>query len=249
LASAAQVLGSLSTDGATVILYKHLGFRPAEIPQQRVFGYIELLETSDAEAVMELVKELMCSSVAIRGSAPKGYVFDGHLRDLQRWVLHDGWILENNVIVRVAPAAEEATGVRDALIEQLESSGLNSEGHVRKCIEVAAQAFVREPPEFNASTTNVRIALETIARNAARFRSAQGGRPYDNDSWGRALTYLRQADILGNDEEEVLSRVYTFISPAAHIPTGITEEEWARLARTFGLGAAYFILKKHLSHP
>jgi len=195
---------------------------------------------------MGLVTELMCASSAIRASAPTRYVFDGHWRELQRWLLHDGWILENHMLVRLAPGAEEATGVRDALIQELGSSGLDADGAIRRCIEDAAQAFVREPPEFNASTTNVRIALETVARSAARFRSANGGGVYQNDSWGVALAFLRQAGVLDLDEEQVIARVYTFISPGAHVPTGITEEEWARLARTFGLGATYFILKKHL---
>jgi hypothetical protein len=47
----------------------------------------------------------------------------------------------------------------------------------------------------------------------------------------------------------MLARVYTFISPGAHIPKGITEEEWARLSRTFALGACFFVLKKHLATP
>lgn len=249
LSSAAQVLGSLSNESAALLIYKHLALRPDDMPTQGVFGNIKVIEASDPQAVMELVRELMCEQWAIRASATRATAFDGHWRELQRWLLHDGWILEGQALVRLAPAAEEATGVRDALIEQLGSSGLDPEGDICRCIEEAAQAFIREPPDFNASTTNVRIALETVARSAARFRSANGGGVYQNDSWGSALTFLRQADVLDLEEEQVLARVYTFISSGAHVPTGITEEEWARLARTFGLGAAYFILKKHLGHP
>jgi hypothetical protein len=47
----------------------------------------------------------------------------------------------------------------------------------------------------------------------------------------------------------MLARVYTFISPGAHTPTGVTQEEWARLARTFGLGACFFLVKKHQAFP
>lgn len=249
LSSAAQVLGSLRSDAAEVLVYKHLGVRPEQMYRPGMFGYVEVLETSDPEAVMELVKELMTVSNAIRASAPAGDVFDGHWYELQRWLLHDGWMLDGRELVRLSPAAEEATGIRDALIEQLAASGLDAGGAIRRCIEDAAQAFVREPPDFNACTMNVRIGLETVARNAARFRSANGGAPYPSDSWGHALAYLRQSGILNIDEEQVLARVYTFISPGTHVPTGITEEEWARLARTFGLGAAYFILRTHLGHP
>lgn len=248
LASAAQVLGSLSTDSAAVLIYKHLGLQLDDMPRSGILGYVGVLEASDPKAAMELVKELMRASAAIRASARARSVFDGHWRELERWLLHDGWILDNDQLVRLAPAAEEASGVRDALIEQLGVSGLDADGAISRCIEDAAQAFVREPPDFNACTTNVRITLETIARNAARFRSVSGGAPYEIDSWGHALAYLKRASVLDADEEAVLARVYTFISPGAHVPSGVTEEEWARLARTFGLGAAYFILKKHLGH-
>jgi hypothetical protein len=42
----------------------------------------------------------------------------------------------------------------------------------------------------------------------------------------------------------MLARVYTFISPGAHLPKGVTDEEWARLARTFGLSSTHFVLRK-----
>jgi hypothetical protein len=248
IASAAQLLDSLQADVAGLLVYKHLGLQLDHQPGG-VSRYIEALESSEPDAVMELVKEFVSESKAIRTKASTRHVFDGHCRSLLRWLLHDGWIVDNHQLVRVAPAAEEATGVRDSLIEQLAASGLDADGGIRRCIEDASEAFIREPPDFNASTTNVRIALETIARAAASKRSAKGAAPYTKDSWGSALSYLRQAGVLESSEEEVLARVYSFISPGAHVPSGITEEEWARLARTFGLGAAYFVLKKHLGQP
>ncbi len=70
---------------------------------------------------------------------------------------------------------------------------------------------------------------------------------YSEYTWGKALHLLRTTGVIEPQEEEILSRVYTFISPGAHVPKGITAEEWARLARTFGLSSAYFLLRKFLA--
>jgi hypothetical protein len=235
-------------DAAGVLIYKHLGLRPQDL-SPGVLGYIEALEGADPAAANELLKEMVREAWAIRSGAPTKYVFDGHWRELERWLLHDGWLIEDGQLVRVGPAAEEATGIRDALIDELAASPVDQDGGIRSRIEDSGQAFVREPPDFNASVTNVRIALEATARRAALFRSQHGGASYPSDTWGTALAYLQNAGVLNVDEEQVLARVYAFISPGAHVPTGITEEEWARLARTFGLGSAYFVLKKHMATP
>ena len=101
------------------------------------------------------------------------------------------------------------------------------------------------PPDYNGSTTKVRIALETVARRAAAAVARKKGGGYPNDSWGKALQFLRSDGVIEAGEEEILARVYTFISPGAHVPKGVTAEEWARLARTFGLSSAYFLLRKY----
>jgi len=248
LASIAEVLGAVSGDSAGLLIYKHLGVRPEEL-QSGALGRLGALEAADAEAVWSLVSELARETSAIRaGTSPK-YVFDGRWREVARWLLHDGWVIENGVLVRVAPGAEEATGIRDALIEALAVSGLDADEGIRTGIANSAAAFVREAPDFNGSITNARVALETTARRAAIARAASGGSPYPNDSWGAALLYLRNAGVLSLSEEETLARIYTFVSPGAHVPAGISEEEWARLSRTFVLGACFFVLKRHQGSP
>lgn len=248
LSSVAEVLGALSWDSAALLLYKHLEIRMEEVGHGAM-GRLQALEGAPPEGVWSLVSELARETAAIRAGAPTKYVFDGRWREVQRWLLHDGWTVESGELVRIAPAAEEATGIRDALIETLAASDLDWDTGIRTSIKKASEAFVREPPDYNASVTNVRIALETTARRAATARAAAGGPPYPNDSWGLALAYLRSTGVLTVQEEEVLARLYTFTSPAAHVPTGITQEEWARLARTFGLGACFFILRKHQAPP
>jgi hypothetical protein len=248
LSSIAELLGTISWDSAALLLYKHLGLRLENV-QSGALGRLEMLEAADPEAVWELVSEIVRESAAIRISASPKYAYDGRLREVQRWLAHDGWAVENGLLLRVAPGAEEATGIRDALLGTLDGSEIDRDGAIRGRIRDAASAFVREPPDLNASITNVRIALETIARRAAAARAGRRGGEGSIDAWGSALAYLRNSAVLTLDEEQVLAKVYTFISPAAHSPAGITEEEWARLARTFGLSACYFIVKRHDAVP
>lgn len=246
MASTAQALAALKDDQAAALMYKHLAI-PPDLSRASVLNHVSHLESGSHGAVIDLVKELISEKAAFRTTAPIRHHFDAQCRTLERWLSYDGWLVEQGELVRIGPAAEEASGVRDALIDQLKGGEIDPKGEIRNCIEKAGKAFVQEPPDFNASITNVRISLETIARSAASGRASKGGAPYPNDSWGNALLYLRQANVVELKEEDVLAKIYTFISPGAHVPKGLTEEEWARLARTFGLGAAYFFLRKHLS--
>ena len=83
-----------------------------------------------------------------------------------------------------------------------------------------------------------------MARRAAGRLAVAKGAPYPEDSWGRALALLRTQTVIDQPEEDILARVYTFASPGAHVPKGVTAEEWARLARTFSVSSAYFLLRK-----
>lgn len=243
--SIAQVLAALSLDTVDVLFYKHFGFQ-TDYYGSSIRGYLQALQVVDDDSLRVLVGELVRETAAVRLCADARYVFDAAWRELERWLLHDGWTIENGQLVRLAPAAEEVTGVRDKLLEELQSSTLDSDDAIATCIEDAAKMFVADPPDYNSSITKVRIALETTARRSATTLAAGKG-TYSNDSWGKAIEFLRTAKVLEPEEEQVLARVYTFISQGAHVPAGITHEEWARLARTFGLGACYFLLKKHIA--
>ena len=244
--SIAQVLAAVSDDAVDVLFYKHLGFQ-TDLYGNGIRGYLQALQFTDDDSLRALACELIRETTAIRATADVRLVFDAAWRELERWLLHDGWTIENGELLRLAPVAEEVTGVRDKLLEELLSSGLDSDGAIAACIEDAAKMFVADPPDYNSSITKVRIALETTARRSATILAAAGRGDYPEDSWGKALQFLKNGGLLERQEEEVLARVYTFISDGAHVPTGITHEEWARLARTFGLGACYFLLKKHVA--
>ncbi len=235
----AQVLSTISTYAADTFIYKHLGFEPG------TSIYLPIIVSSSPKELKNMLKEMLVNNKILYSEAPVKHVFKSGVEELERWALHDGWVVENSALVRVTPAAEEITGIRDKFLQEIHTSDLDSDSAINKAVEDSAKNFVSEPPDYNGSITNVRVALETVARRAAISTSNKKGVVYLEDSWGRALNLLRANGVIESSEEQILARVYTFISPGAHIPKGITEEEWARLARTFGLSSAYFLLKKY----
>ena len=110
-------------------------------------------------------------------------------------------------------------------------------------ISQAADDFVASPPDFNGSNTKVRIALETIVKRIAVALGAGGTSGTGRAGWGPALLGLRTQGLIDIQTEQTIAGVYTLISPAAHIPVGIDDEEWARLARTFTLSICYYVTK------
>lgn len=234
-----QVLLTISTAAAETFLYKHLGV--SQVP-----SFLPVLASAPPEALKAMLTELLANNKLLYAAAPVKHVFKNGIEELERWALHDGWIVENGTLVRVTPAAEEATGIRDKFLQDIATSGLDVDSAIKTAVENSSKDFVAEPPDFNGSTTKVRIALETVARRAAAaIAKKKGG--YPEDSWGKALRFLRSAGVIEPQEEEILAQVYTFISPGAHVPKGVTAEEWARLARTFGLSSAYFLLRKYVA--
>ena len=235
----AQVLGALSDNTAQTFVYKHFGIIAANLPPLHV-----IIENAEVETVQSMLVELVSVNKTLRARAPIKHVFDEAVAELKRWMLHDGWIVERTALVRVTPLAEEVTGLRDKLTEDLAASGLDQDGSIRAALDDSSKDFVAEPPDFNGSITKARIALETVARMAAARIAMTKGVAYSEDRWGKALTLLKTQSVIEQGEEDILARVYTFVSPGAHVPKGITAEEWARLARSFLVSSTYFLLRK-----
>lgn len=235
-----QVLSAVSTTAAETFLYKHLG-------EFGIVSYLPVVASAPPAALKAMLAELLANNKILYKEAPVKHVFLSGVEDLKRWALHDGWTVEEGRLVRLTPVAEETTGIRDRFLQDIQMSGLDDDSAIRVAVENSSKDFVAEPPDFNGATTKVRIALETMARRAAKAIATRKGDGYPEDSWGKALQFLRTAEVIEPQEEEILAKVYTFISPGAHVPKGITAEEWARLARTFGLSSAYFLLRKYVA--
>jgi hypothetical protein len=246
-AATAQALGALSNDAAQTLLYKHLG---AGNLDPGMMGFVAVMTGSADAAVGSLIAELVAQQNQLRHNAPTRHVFDTRVRDLVSWLFHDGLAVNDGRLVATGAAVEEATGVRDLLLDELAASGLDADHALQRAVNEAAQAFRSEPPDFNESTTKVRIALETVGRRGASAIAMRRGIAAPADTWGAALGFLRiSAQLMTVQEEQALSAVYTLISPGAHRPTGLTDEEWARLARTLALSATFFLVRKYRTAP
>jgi hypothetical protein len=238
----AQVLATVSDDTARTFLYKHTGLLASQLPPVR-----SILRDAAPDVLKAMLFECLATPEVLRLGTPIKHVFESAVAELSMWALYDGWTVEGGALVRVTPMAEEVTGIRDKLIELLSESGLDGDGAIAGSLEGSAKAFVAQPPDLNSSVTKVRIALETVARRGAKALAAARGIPAPDDSWGKALHFLRSQGAIELSEEEVLAAVYTFTSPGAHVPKGISEEEWARLARTFAVSSTFFLLRKWMA--
>jgi hypothetical protein len=144
-----------------------------------MMAYVAIMTGSGDDAVGGLIAELVAQRNQLRHNAPTRHVFDTRVHDLERWLFHDGWSVNDGQLVALGAAVEETTGVRDLVLDELAASGLNADHALERAVNEAAQAFRSEPPDFNESTTKVQIALETVARRpghrrAARRSSARG---------------------------------------------------------------------------
>lgn len=240
-AAIVQVLASLRGDAAALLFYKHLGYMPWP-PDVHTF-HQAFQDASDDQRVA-LVTDVLAHVASVKADAPTKYVFEERMTDARAWLLHDGFELVDGVLVQAAPAVEEATQLRNHLIELLAASPLDHDGKIRSMLEASKDAFGAQPPDVNAATTHVRIALETIARRAAPIFMAKANLNISTGTWGAAVSALVATAVLSKEEESGITAAYTFISPGAHVPLGLSELEWARLVRTIALSMCYFLMAR-----
>ena len=95
---------------------------------------------------------------------------------------------------------------------------------------------------------NARVALETLAGDVAAHNASQQPTPatYNPSKWGEVLAFLRSSGEITVEEEKGLAGVFGFLSPGAHRPMGIPEDQMTRLGRSFALNMCWFLLKNHL---
>jgi hypothetical protein len=243
-AALVQLLQAISPDAIRLLLLKHLGQDIWPIDTHKL---LYVLNGADAEGMAGLLVELLAGRTAVRADAPRKFVFDGRLDDFRGRLRADGFEVIEDALVRLLPAAEPAAQIGDYLEQALSACDLDYDGQITRMIRDSHSALSATPPDYNDSTTKARIALETIARRSVSKISHTRGKASPQDTWGPALNFLRLEGVITRAEEEALAKVYTLISPGAHVPKGLTDEQWALLARTFAVSAAYFLLRQHLA--
>lgn len=147
------------------------------------------------------------------------------------------------------PSISDAAPLEDDLIAALQNSGAPRAQEIIAKINDSAGAFRAAPPDYNASLVNARVALETLAGDIAAHVASKRQPPvaYNPSKWGEVLAFLRSSGEITTEEEKGLAGVFGFLSPGAHRPVGIPEDQMTRLGRSFALNMCWFLIKNHLA--
>jgi hypothetical protein len=144
------------------------------------------------------------------------------------------------------PTIEAVRPLDDDLSAQLSRSNLRDRLEIVRLMKNSADDFCKQPQDFNGSLTSARVSLETLAKNIAEAFWTSTPMPGDPTKFGANIAYLRsQVGFLSQKEETGIAGVYAFVSPGAHVPVGMTEEEMVRLGRTMIAAMCYFLIKRY----
>ena len=216
---------------------------------QLLYGLLDTLRDLDDRTLMLALAEVVATSGDLRSRINQKYRFDERMRDLTQCLLLDGYIIQDKKLVQTDPSIADAAPLEDDLIDALENSGMPLAQAIIAKINDSAGAFRATPPDYNASLVNARVALETLAGDVASDVASQQRIPatYDPSRWGEVLAFLRSSGEITAEEERGLAGVFGFLSPGAHRPVGIPEDQMTRLGRSFALNMCWFLLKNHLA--
>jgi len=241
--SLGQFLGLQSIQTVNTLLLKN-GFT---VPASGLSSYeVELvLLSASGEQLSSLFDEILRTQGTLRYEVSPRYRFDERFDDLQKCLLLDGFKIEERSLVAIEPTIDGAISPEDDLALELKKSGLPDQEEIVRLLNNSAEAFRKASPDYNACLSNARVALQTLATKVAQhWRSTHPG-SFDESKWGQVLAYLRTSGLITEQEEEVLSGVFTFVSPGAHTPVGLDEGEMTRLGRSLTTSMCYFLVKRH----
>lgn len=148
-------------------------------------------------------------------------------------MLIDGYIVQNKKLIQADPSIADAAPLEDDLITALRNSKAHHREAIIDKINDSAEAFRSSPSDYNAALTNARVALEALAVDVAAdvVHEQQATATYNPAKWGEVIGFLRNSGEITVEEEKGLTGVFGFLSPGAHRPIGIPENQMARLGR------------------
>ncbi|WP_208620613.1 hypothetical protein [Paraburkholderia aspalathi] len=203
----------------------------------------------DANILMLVLAEIMATQGDLRARVTPKYRFEERMHDLTQCLLLDGYIVQDKTLIQTDPSIADGTPVDDDLIGALQNSGAPRRQEIIAGINASAESFRTTPPDYNASLVHARVALETLAVDVAADVAARLSNPatYNPSKWGEVIAFLRNSGEISIEEEKGLVGVYGFLSPGAHRPIGIPENQMTRLGRSFALNMCWFLLRNHLA--
>ncbi len=219
-------------------------------PRHLLHGLLDVLRGLDDQTVMHVLSELVATTGDLRARVTPRHRFDERMHDLTQCLLLDGYIVQDKVLLQTDPSIADAAPMEDDLIVALRTSGAHRAQEIIAKVVDSADSFRASPPDYNAALVNARVALETMAGDVAADIASRtlGALPYDPAKWGDVLRFLRTSGEITQEEEKGLAGVFGFLSPGAHRPVGIPEDQMTRLGRSFALNMCWFLLKNHLAH-
>lgn len=247
--SIAQLL-ELQEPVVSIVLFGKYGAQHLSLTHgQLLLGLLHLVRDLDDRTLMQALAEIVATQGDLRARVNPKYRFDERLHDLKQCLLLDGYAVQDAKLVQIDPSIADAASLEDELVVALQGSGAPRAAEIVAKIADSAQAFRATPPDYNAALVNARVALETLAADVAAD-VASGITPpptYNPAKWGEVLTFLRSSGEITLEEEQGLAGVFRFLSPGAHRPVGIPEDQMTRLGRSFALNMCWFLLKNHLA--
>jgi hypothetical protein len=246
--SFAQFL-ALQEPAVSAVLLSKYGVDRISSSNNLLYDLLSTLRVLDQHSLMLALAEVMATSGDLRARVNPKYRFDERMRDLTQCLLLDGYIIQDKALVQTDPSIADAAPLEDDLIASLQGSGAPHASEIVRKINDSAEAFRSTPPDYNASLVNARVALETLAGDiafdvASRLQSSAA---YNPSKWGELLAFLRDSGEITSEEERGLAGVFGFLSPGAHRPIGVPDDQMTRLGRSFALNMCWFLLKNHLA--
>lgn len=206
---------------------------------------LEWLTSATPNQIESLMAEVVRTQGSFRNNVSPRYVYDERWEDVRVCLQLDGYIIDQNQLRTIEPVVDGTIAPEDDLIAELRRSGLGEAQDVAASLERSAEDFRRSPADLNGALTNARVALQTLATAVSRTRAASRPVGFDESKWGQVIAHLRTSGAISEEEEKGLAGVFTFVSPGAHTPVGLSETEMVRLGRSFVIGMCYFLVKRH----
>lgn len=195
---------------------------------------IVLSSTNLCEFINEIIEQKQTYRKKISPKEP----YDNRFNDFEKYLFLDGYKIDNNSIITIEPTIDGVIVFEDDLTNEINSSTFSKKDEIKQLINESAEAFKND--DFNQCLSKSRIALETIVRTIAIDKYSN-----TNDRWTNALSYLKINSFLTQKEEELIGKIYGFISNGSHIPLGFTDKEYARYSRNLAISKCYYIIKKY----
>ena len=243
--SFAQFLALQDQGFLGVLLTKHgLKGWSVQITTEIPSDLARVLQQGTEDQVSSLLDEIARTQGDLRTRVSPKYRFDERFNDLKRCLELDGYRLDPGGLIRLDPSVVGVPPLDDDLKNELNASGLPTAGKILQKLDDSANAFRDSRPNYNACLNDARVALQTLATLIAQSRLPRHPGTFDVSKWGSVISYLRATGFLIDEEERGLTGVFGFVSPGSHRPLGLSDQELARLGRSFVSGMCWFLVKR-----